>query len=69
MDVTREDCQKCPYEPGIICKNCDEQEKRDTRRLCHMLIDALPVMQLEKAYLLLNRLYCGVAVTVDDCGG
>ena len=59
-------CKKCPFDPGIICKDCKKKESNDTARLCHMLLDMLPKGQLDRAYLLLNRLYCGNVVTSDD---
>ena len=59
------DCKKCPFDPGMICKEC-KKDSNDTLRLCHMLLDMMPKDQAERAYLLLNRLYCGSVVTADD---
>lgn len=59
------DCKKCPFDPGTICKDC-KKDSSDSLRLCHMLLDMMTKDQIERAYLLLNRLHCGSVVTADD---
>ena len=60
------ECRKCPYDPGTICEECREKKRKDTSKLCVTLLDMLTLEEVERAYLLLNRLYCGAVVTADD---